>query len=240
MAPCKAILKARKCLCKGTTSFYFEKPRNFEFRAGQFFNLTLLDTAKTDLQGSTRSLSIASAPHEQDLMVAIRNRNTAFKRAIHGLPIGSPVLFQGPFGNFTLHRDTSRPAVFLAGGIGITPFRSMLWQATTIRSPRYFFLFYANRRPEEAAFLEELRDFEQLNPRYTLITTITDLSEGTPDWRGERGYFTAEILKKWLPNLRIPVFYLAGPAGGVTSMRLMLDAAGVSDDDIRTEEFPGY
>ncbi len=240
MAPCKAILKARKCLCKGTTGFYFEKPQNFEFRAGQFVNLTLLDTAKADLEGSTRSLSIASAPHEKDLMVAMRNRDTAFKRAIHGLSIGSPVLFQGPFGNFTLHRDTARPAVFLAGGIGITPFRSMLWQATTMRSPHRFFLFYANRRPEEAAFLEELRDLEQFNPRYTLITTITDPSDRTPDWRGERGYFTPQILKKWLPDLRTPVFYLAGPAGGVTSMRLTLNAAGVSDDEIRTEEFPGY
>src|SRR5580704_15000734 len=119
MAPCKAILKARKCLCKGTTAFYFERPRNFEFRAGQFANLTLLDTVATDLEGSTRSLSIASAPHENDLMVAMRNRDTAFKRAIHALPIGSPILFQGPLGDFTLHRDTTRPAVFLAGGIGI-------------------------------------------------------------------------------------------------------------------------
>jgi hypothetical protein len=74
MAPCKAILKVRKCLCEGTTAFYFEKPHGFEFRAGQFVNLTLLDNAKTDLQGSTRSLSIANAPHEKDLMVAMRNR----------------------------------------------------------------------------------------------------------------------------------------------------------------------
>jgi len=240
MAPCKAILRARKCLCEGTTAFYFEKPHGFEFRAGQFVNLTLLDNAKTDLQGSTRSLSIANAPHEKDLMVAMRNRDTGFKRAIHALPIGSAVLFQGPFGNFTLHRDTARPAVLLAGGIGITPFRSMLWQAATMRSPHQIFLFYANRRPQEVAFLEELRDLEQSSPRYKLITTITHPSEATADWRGEQGYFTEKMLKKWLPDLRVPVFYLAGPAGGVTSMRLTLNAAGVSDDDIRAEEFPGY
>jgi ferredoxin-NADP reductase len=240
MAPCKAILKARTRLCKGTTAFYFERPQNFEFKAGQFANLTLVDTVETDLEGSSRSLSIASAPHDKDLMVAMRNRDTAFKRAIHALPIGSPVLFQGPFGNFTLHGDTARPAVFLAGGIGITPFRSMLCQAITTRSPHLIFLFYANRRPEEAAFLEELRNFEAFNPRYKLIATITHPVKETPDWRGERGYFTANMLKKWVPDLRTPVFYLAGPAGGVTSMRLTLNAAGVSDDDIRTEEFPGY
>jgi ferredoxin-NADP reductase len=240
MAPCKAILKARTCLCKGTTAFYFERPHSFEFKAGQFTNLTLLNTVATDLEGSTRSLSIASAPHDTDLMVAMRNRDTAFKRAIHELPIGSPMLFQGPFGNFTLHRDTVRPAVFLAGGIGITPFRSMLRQATTMQSPHRIFLFYANRRPEEAAFLEELRNLKQCNPRYTLITTITRPSDCTPNGDSESGHFTAKMLKKWMPDLRTPIFYLAGPTGGVTSMRLTLNAAGVSDDEIRTEEFAGY
>ena len=206
--------EAQKCLCNGTTAYYFEKPRDFEFKAGQFANLTLRDTVATDLEGSTRSLSIASAPHEKDLMVAMRNRDTAFKRAIHAFPIGSAVLFQGPFGIFTLHRNTGRPAVFLAGGIGITPFRSMLWQATTMRSPHRLFLFYANRRPEEAAFLEELRNVKDINPHCKLIATVTHPSEGTPDWRGESGHFTTQILKKWLPHLSTPVFYLAGPAGG--------------------------
>jgi ferredoxin-NADP reductase len=239
MPPCKAILKSRKRLCKGTTAFYFERPHNFEFKAGQFVNLTLLGDVEADLAGSTRSLTIASGPREPDLMVAMRNRDTAFKRALQGLPLGSPVLFQGPFGNFTLHRDTARAAAFLAGGIGITPFRSMLWQATMTRSPLRIVLFYANRRPEEAAFLEELRAYEEINSNFKLVATMTRAEE-TPTLRGERGHFTAEILKKWLPDLTTPVFYLAGPAGAVTSMRLTLNAAGVSDDDIRTEEFPGY
>jgi ferredoxin-NADP reductase len=240
MAPCKAILKARKCLCKGTTALYFERPHGFEFQAGQFVNVTLLDAVGTDLRGSTRSLSVASAPHERDLMVAMRNRDTAFKRGIHRLPIGSPVLLQGPFGNFTLHRDTARSAVFLAGGIGVTPFRSMIWQAITMRTSHRMFLFYANRRPEEAAFLDELRAFEQFNPHYKLIATITHPANEAPDWRGERGQFTADTLKKWLPDLKASVFYLAGPAGGVESMRLTLNAAGVSQSEIRTEEFSGY
>jgi ferredoxin-NADP reductase len=85
----------------------------------------------------------------------MRNRDTAFKRSIHSLPMGSPVLFQGPFANFTLHQDTARPAVFLAGGMCNTPFRSMLWQATTMRSLHRLFLFCANRRREEAVFLQD-------------------------------------------------------------------------------------
>jgi ferredoxin-NADP reductase len=241
MAAYKAILKARRCLCKGTTAFYFERPQGFEFKAGQFANLTLLNPVETDLGGNTRTLSIASAPRDKDMMIAMRNRDTAFKRNIHALPIGSPVLFQGPFGDFTLHEDTARPAVFLAGGIGITPFHSMVREATLTQSKHRISLFYANRTPEEAAFLEELRDLEQFNPGYRLITTITHpYMERTPNWRHECGHFTTRMLKKWLPDLSTPIFYLAGPAGGVTSMRLTLNAAGVSDDEIRAEEFAGY
>jgi ferredoxin-NADP reductase len=239
MPPCKAILKSRKRLCNGTTAFSFERPYNFDFKAGQFINLTLLDGVEADLAGSTRSLTIASGPREPDVMVAMRNRHTSFKTALQGLPLGSPVLFQGPFGNFTLDRDIARPAAFLAGGIGITPFRSMLWQATTARSPVRIVLFYANRRPEEAAFLEELRAYEEINPNFKLVATMTR-SEQRSDWQGEKGHFTTRILRKWLPDLRAPIFYLAGPAAAVTSMRLTLDAAGVSGNDIRTEEFPGY
>jgi ferredoxin-NADP reductase len=240
MAPCQAILKARECLCKGTTAFYFERPSGFEFRAGQYVNLTLLNSVATDLEGSTRSLSLSSAPHEKDLMVAMRNRDTGFKRALHSLPIGSTVLLQGPFGHFTLHRDTGRTAVFLAGGIGITPFLSILKQATSMQSHHRIFLFYANRRPDEAAFLEELRHCEQINPHFKLITTITQPLDRRSKADHETGHFTAKMLKKWLPDLRIPIFYLAGPTGGVTSMRLALNAAGVSDDENRTEEFAGY
>jgi len=241
MTPFKAILKARQCLCRETTALYFERPAGFEFKGGQFANLTLLDAIEADPGGSTRTLSIASAPHDKDLMFAMRNRDTAFKRNILALPIGSPVLFRGPFGNFTLHGNTARPAVFLAGGIGITPFHSMVREATGKHSQHKIFLFYANRTAEEAAFLEELRDLEKFNPDYKLITTITRPSlERAPDWRHESGHFTPRMLKKWLLDLRTPVFYVAGPAGAVASMRLTLNASGVSDDEIRTEEFGGY
>jgi ferredoxin-NADP reductase len=97
MPPYKVKLKAQKTLCAGTTAFYFEKPEEFEFEAGQFFNFTLLSPGETDLEGNTRALSIASAPHERNLMVAMRLRTTAFKRTLNSLPLGSELLLQGPF-----------------------------------------------------------------------------------------------------------------------------------------------
>src|ERR1700688_3179268 len=157
MTPYKVSLQAHKTLCAGTSAFYFAKPEGFEFEAGQFVNFTLLSPGDTDQEGNTRALSIASAPHERNLMVAMRLRTTAFKRTLNSLPLGTELLLQRPYGSMTLPRNTARPAVLLAGGIGITPFRSLVWNAAESLSPRRILLFYSVRIPEEAAFLEELQ-----------------------------------------------------------------------------------
>ena len=109
MPPYKTKLKDQKSLCAGTTAFYFEKPEDLEFEAGQFFNFTLLSPDETDLEGNTRALSIASAPHERNLMVATHPRTTAFKRTLNSLPPGTELILQGPFGSMTLPRNTARP-----------------------------------------------------------------------------------------------------------------------------------
>lgn len=236
----EAILKSKEILCKGTTALYFEKPDGFEFKAGQFADFTLLETAAIDSAGNTRTLSIASAPHENDLMVAMRIRNTGFKRVVNALPTGTPLLLKGPYGNLTLHKNTARPAVFLAGGIGITPFRSMIRQTTEARSAHRIFLFYSIRQLEEAAFLKELQNIEEINPRHRFIPTITRSDEAPFEWRGETGHITEQMLLRWVPALRMSIFYVAGPPAMVGSMRVMLNAAGVCDDDIRAEEFAGY
>src|SRR5271155_2862922 len=140
MPPYKVKLKAQKTLCAGTTAFYFERAEEIDFQAGQFFKLTLLSPGETDLGGNTRALSIASAPHERNLMVAMRLRTTAFKRTLNSLPLGTELLLQGPFGWMTLPRNTTRPAVLLAGGIGITPFRSLVCSEAESLSARGIFL----------------------------------------------------------------------------------------------------
>jgi ferredoxin-NADP reductase len=154
----KVSLHARETLCAGTTAFYFEKPEGFKFEAGQFANFALLTPPGSDLKGHTRVFSIASAPHEKTLMVATRLRATDFKRTLNSLPIGTELHLQGPYGSMTLPKDSARTVVLMAGGIGITPFRSLVWNATESLSPCRIFLFYSVRVPEEAAFLEELQE----------------------------------------------------------------------------------
>jgi ferredoxin-NADP reductase len=236
----KVSLQANKTLCAGTTAFYFEKPKGFEFEAGQFVNFTLLSPGDTDLEGNTRALSIASAPHEQNLMVATRLRATAFKRTLHSLLPGAELLLQGPYGSLTLSQNGSRPAVLLAGGIGITPFRSLVWSAAESFSPRRIFLFYSVRVPEEAAYLGELQEMERYNGLYKLICTVTQPEKVRMPWRGETGRISIEMLSKWIPDLGVPIYYIAGPARMVTGMRQLLIGSGISEDDIRAEEFAGY
>jgi ferredoxin-NADP reductase len=240
MPPYKVSLQAHKTLCAGTTAFYFEKPEGYKFEPGQFANFTLLTPAETDLQGNTRTLSIASAPHERNLMVAMRVRATAFKRTMNSLPVGAKLLLQGPYGSMTLPKNGARPAVLLAGGIGITPFRSFIWNAAESLSPRRILLFYSVRVPEEAAFLEELQEMEHYNGRYKLICTVTQPEKTKMPWRGETGRISIQMLSKWIPDLGAPIYYIAGPPGMVSSVRQALIGAGIAEEDIRAEEFFGY
>ena len=157
----KSKLVSRHDVAEGTTAFRFEKPSTWVFEAGQFLDMSLLDPSETDAEGNTRTFSIASAPYEETLMVATRMRDTAFKRVLQTMPLGSAVKLEGPSGDLTLHHDVKRTAVFLAGGIGITPFRSIVAQAAKEKPPHRIFLFYSNRRPEDAPFLDELQALEK-------------------------------------------------------------------------------
>ena len=119
----------RKEVAERTVAFYFEKPPGFEYKAGQFADYTLLHPSETDSEGDIRGFTLTSAPYEPRLMATTRLRDTAFKRVLRDLPIGTELLLDAPYGSFTLHHNAARPAVFLAGGIGITPVRSISLQA---------------------------------------------------------------------------------------------------------------
>jgi len=139
--------------------------------------MTLLDPSEMDAEGNVRSFSIASAPYDDTLMVATRMRDTAFKRVLNTMPLSSAVKIEGPSGSLTLHNNVKRTAVFLAGGIGITPFRSVVFRAAKEKLPHRIFLFYSKRRPEDAPFLDELQALERENPNYKLIASMTEMSK---------------------------------------------------------------
>jgi ferredoxin-NADP reductase len=233
-------LKNSEEVAEGTMAFHFEKPPGFEFKAGQFVRLTLLDPPETDAEGNARTFTLASAPSEEDLMVATRMRDSAFKRVLKSMPLGTAVELRGPFGALTLRDDESRLAVFLAGGIGVTPFRSMSIQAAKVGLRRRIFLFYSNRRHEDAAFLGELQELESKNSNYRFIPTLTRPEDSDQEWLGETGYINREMLGRYIGDLNSPIYYTAGPPAMVDAMEKLLAEAGVDGDNVRTERFKGY
>ena len=236
----KTRLLGKEEIAEGTMAFHFAKPGGFEFKAGQFGDFTLIDPVETDAEGNIRGFSLASAPYEDTLMFATRMRDTAFKRVLKTMGTGTQVSLDAPYGSFTLHNNSRIPAVFLTGGIGVTPVRSIVLQAAHDNLPHKILLFYSNRRPEDAAFLDQLVATQDKNPNYTFVGTMTEMEKSTRKWDGETGYINKAMLKKHVSDLTLPIYYVAGPASMVTAIRKTLNEAGVNDDNIRTEEFSGY
>lgn len=233
-------LIGREPIAEGTMAFQLEKPTGFNFRAGQAFDVVLPDPPAGDAQSARHAFSIVSAPFQQQLTFATRMRGSAFKRALRALPIGSPVGLQGPFGSLVLHNNRTRAAVFLAGGIGITPFMSILRQAANDQLRQRILLLYANRRPEDAAFLDELQQMERQNRNFRLVATMNEMEKSNRAWTGETRLIDADLVQEATADLAAPNFYLAGPPMMVDALRQALNRAGVDDDDIRSEEFYGY
>lgn len=236
----KTKLVKKEEVTDGTMAFYFEKPEGFDFIAGQYMTVTLLNPPETDYEGKSRCLSIASAPREKHLMFATRMRDTAFKRVLKNLPIGSEIKINGPEGSFYLPEGSSKPAVFLIGGIGITPVFSILKNAAYEKLPHQLFLFYSNKRPEDAAFLKELQSLEKENKNFKLVATMTETDNSKTPWQGETEYINKNMIQEHIKNLNSPIYYMSGPPSMVKAMRELLKKIGVSENDIRFEEFTGY
>ena len=231
-------IAGREELAEGTLAFHLEKPAGFRFKAGQAIVLELVDPPREDGQ-KRRTFSLVSAPFEGKLAIATRMRDTAFKRALRALPDGASLKLTGPIGQFTV-TDAARPAVFIAGGIGITPFMSMLRQAARDRSPHSLLLLYSNRRPEDSAFLGELQALERQNGNFRLVATMTEMSKSARKWSGETGFLNADLIKRAVNGLVAPLYYVVGPPAMVVAVQETLHGAGIAEDSILTEEFYGY
>ena len=240
MAEFQMSLMDRQRIARDTMAFWFSaNEARYEFRAGQHADFAFMDPSPEGGGDNSRTFSLANSPSDKGLlMIALRMRQTGFKTALKAAALGARFKVSRPRGSFTLHKDIVRPAVFLAGGIGITPMRSMLYWATEERLPHRLYLFYANRDAEDAAFLEELEGLAAQNPNFTLIPTLT--RRKSPAWPHENGPIDRGLLQRYLQGLNGPVYYVAGPSGMVAAMTTMLRCSGVSDDDIKTEEFGDY
>ena len=229
----------RREVARGTTVFSFEKPEGFTFKPGQYGGFTLINPPETDAGGITRRFSLLSTPDDNYLSIATRvhKNNHAYKRVLKELPVGGEIKFAGPAGAFTLHEDISMPAVFIAGGIGIAPFYSMIRHAIKLKSPQSMYLFYGNPHPEDAAFLTELIQLEQQYPNFKLIATMENAAN---IWQGETGFITHTMINKYVPDLAAPTYYVCGSPVMVTTLQETLVEMGIDEERIKVEDFPGY
>jgi ferredoxin-NADP reductase len=235
----RAQIKEKQEVAKGTLLVTFDLlGQDVDFRPGQYFFVTLPDVGHHDEKGLRRHITVVTSPNEKGVLgFATRMRESAFKRSLDELAVGTEVDVEAPKGAFVLPEDPSRPLVFVAGGIGITVFRSMLRYIREDHVPYRVTLIYSNRDRESTAFLDELRELEQALPDFRLILTMTQ----DPGWEGETRKIDPQFFKDYLgSNLNELTFMVAGPPAMTEGVQHALEEAGVKEENVIAERYSGY
>jgi len=235
----RAKIKEKREVAKGTLMVVFDLlGEEVDFHPGQYFWITLLDPPYDDEKGPRRHISVVTSPNERGVLgLCTRLRDTAFKRSLAELPVGTDVDVEQPKGDFLLPEETDRPYVFVAGGIGITVFRCMLRYIAEEGLPHRVTLVYSNRDRESTAFLDELTELERDNPNFDLVLTMTN-DDG---WSGEKRRIGVDLLRDHLESdLGSYRYLVAGPPGMVEGVDETLEQAGVPETQIQSGRFGGY
>jgi ferredoxin-NADP reductase len=235
----QARIKEKREVAEGTLMVTFDLlGAEVDFDAGQYFHVTLPDVGHHDERGLRRHITVVTSPNEKGVLgLATRMRDSAFKRSLDELPVGAEVDVDQPKGDFVLSEDISRPLVFIAGGIGITVFRSMLLYVREERLPYRITLVYSNRDRASTAFLDELRELEEELSGFRLILTMTE----DPGWEGETRRVDAKFIRDHLGDeLEQSLFLVAGPPAMAEGVERALEEAGVEQKNVRVERYTGY
>jgi ferredoxin-NADP reductase len=235
----RATIKEKREVAKGTLMVVFDLlGEEVDFRPGQYFWVTLLDPPYDDEKGPRRHISVVTSPNERGVLgLCTRLRDSAFKRSLAELPVGTDVEVEQPKGDFVLPGETDQPYVFIAGGIGITVFRCMLRYIAEEGLSHRVTLVYSNRDRESTAFLDEMTQLERESPNFDLVLTMTN-DEG---WTGETRRIDADLLRDHLRGELTALRYLvAGPPAMVEGVAATLEEAGIPESQIQAGRFSGY
>jgi glycine betaine catabolism B len=251
------LLEKDKIEGTDVTSFKFSKQNHrgaaedetpLNYTAGQFAFFDIGEVYN-DPKGPIRHFTISSSPTENFIMFSTRIRDSPYKKRLSNLEEGARVKVRGPEGQFVLHEDDySKPAVFLSGGIGVTPFRSMIKYVTDKQLPLKIVMFDSNRNRDNILFKEEFDDWATVNKNLEIIYTISEdeqqqSSSAANDWKGEYGRIDKAMILKYLDAnmLNNSIFYICGPPSMLKAMQSLLqDNLEIPKERIKVEEFTGY
>jgi ferredoxin-NADP reductase len=234
----KAKLAQKRRIAEGTDRFTFDlQGEKLDFHPGQYCFYTLIDPPYEDYRGNRRHFTINNTPNNNAIVeFTTRMRDSGFKRALGELDIGSELEVGPVAGQFGLPEDTQRPIVFIAGGIGITPFLSMLTWKQEEGLEHRITLLYANRNRDSAAYVVELQQMSEQMQEFDLVLTM----DKDPDWGGETRRIDPDFIKDYVTDPPSCTFMVAGPPGMDDAMNEAIQQAGVDTDNIRMERFTGY
>lgn len=214
-------------------SFRFTRPEALNYKAGQFFFVTLEREGK-ELK---KHFSFSSSPTEkQHIEFTKKLSNSEYSTALKLLKEGDRATINAPYGQFTFEGEQERVAM-LAGGIGVTPFISICRYCTDLKLPSKITLVYGNKTENDIAFQKELDQMQTQNSRLNVVHT---LNEPPKDWRGKSGFITVDLLKEVLPEYNDTMFYICGPPPMVQAMENTLGKMGIPKSQQKVEYFVGY
>ena len=233
-------LVGKKEIAKNVFEFSWKPTKSLKFKPGQYLEWTA-EHEKPDARGNRRYFTIASSPTEEHLKLGIKlnEKGSSFKKHLESMPVGSKIAVGSLDGDFVLPEDMSKKLVFIAGGIGITPFRSIIKHLSDNGEKRDVTLFYSTKSPEEIAYVDI---FEEASKNFGLKTVyiLTDKNNTPQNWPGESGLITGEMLKKYISEHKNCEYYLSGPNAMVESYTKLIKENGVGTKHIHTDYFPGF
>lgn len=233
-------LKKKVQLAPSIYNFVFKADTNLKFRAGQYMEWTL-GHDKRDNRGNRRYFTIASSPTEDEIIMGVKfyNPSSSYKKAMLNMQPGSKILAGQLAGDFTLPKNPKEKSVFIAGGIGVTPFRSMIQYLIDTNQQRDIVLFYSNKNISEVVYTDVFdHAVEKLNLK--VVYALTEAKEVPKGWQGQVGFVNADMIKQEVPDFKDRTFYISGPHSMVTAFETALLGMGIRKNKIKIDFFPGF
>jgi len=215
------------------TSFRFPRPAELNYKAGQFFFVTL----KADGKELNKHFSFSSSPTEKTHIEFTKKLSDSdFSAALKELKAGDWARIDAPYGKFTFEGEHEKIGL-LGGGIGITPFMGICKYCTDMRLDTKVTLLYGNRTEKDIVFRKELEALQEQNVNLKVVFTLNEADSG---WQGATGFVTADMIKREIPDYKETVFYTCGPPAMVEVMEKLVVQLGLPKTQLKREYFTGY